>query len=157
MPIPSPRHRRSVHQLRTNPTPSTNICNLLSLFRRMKIDLPIPIEKVHGLDDRESLAVNRRNAPHQGALKKSLNGFAVLYLLLRSSHHVLPFLSRDHPAEFTWRVTTSQGDSSRAIFLISLASHSDDSILKRWNEHRGVGLSAEREVFPEPQLDQGSA
>ena len=40
---------------------------------------------------------------------------------------------------------------------ISLVSNSDDSVLENGDEYGGIGLSAEREVFPEPQIDQGSA
>jgi hypothetical protein len=65
----------------------------------MKIDLPIPIKKIHGFDDRESFAVDGRNATHQGALKKSINGFAVLHFLLRSSHPILLLVNNDRPAE----------------------------------------------------------
>ncbi len=32
-----------------------------------------------------------------------------------------------------------------------------DNVLEDWDEYGGVGLSTEREVFPKPQIDQGSA
>ena len=39
----------------------------------------------------------------------------------------------------------------------TFGSNSYDSVLENWDEYGGVGLSTEREIFPKPQIDQGSA